>query len=98
MTETISLTNFFSLPLAEQHKIIQEAIVDDTPITEPHGEPCQTCKGTGCCKECEGDGQVNHECDCEHCTVMYDPCGYCDGTGECQDCKGSGYKFLEAVQ
>lgn len=34
------------------------------------------------CDKCDGEKRVEHECDCEHCTVDSEKCGDCKGTGK----------------
>lgn len=33
------------------------------------------------CPDCEGEGVVDHECDCLLCNVQEEDCGECDGEG-----------------
>jgi hypothetical protein len=56
-------------------------------VTFPNDMHCKFCKderfieSTECC-ECDGEGTVEHECDCEYC--------YIDHEGKCEECDGSG--------
>lgn len=52
---------------------------------------CPKCEGDGDCVECDGNGQVPHECDCSHCDRYYDEsCYYCKGSRNCAECGGEG--------
>lgn len=66
-------------------------------------KPCPKC-GAACaevecscletCGDCGGEGEVDHDCDCDYCYETQD-CDNCDGTGmvaslACEICSGSG--------
>ena len=44
---------------------------------------CTTCKGSGICYFCHGDGVLSSGKDCN----------YCDGNGLCHHCDGEGYIY-----
>ena len=44
---------------------------------------CITCKGSGICDFCHGDGVLSSGKDCN----------YCDGSGLCHHCDGEGYIY-----
>ncbi len=54
--------------------------------------PCPACDGRGgdACEKCDGSGQVEHDCNCEHCDETED-CDRCTlgVTSVCPACKGS---------
>ncbi len=65
---------------------------------------CPTCSGSGTCKACGGDGELDPEfehADPKHCTTCRGSgnCARCRGKGtvslQCSECKGLGRKLLQ---
>ena len=67
------------------------SVRDASPCEPPD---CPVCEGHGgaMCKECDGDGQVEHQCECGD--LHECECEKCDGTGstqQCSACAGTGH-------
>lgn len=94
-TDTINLRDFFSLPLKEAKALFEKLVLDPRPL-EPGEMVCPKCNGVGICKhcddgncpECEGNGRIDHDCDCEFCKQNHEDCNNCNGTGDCPKCHG----------
>lgn len=54
---------------------------DETFIME-----CTWCRGSGVCKDCDGDGKSRLKG-----VLATFGCALCDSTGDCYKCKGTGY-------
>jgi len=65
---TMDVKDYFKLSPDEQKHIKKMAMM---PESKTERVPCEYC---------DGDGQVNHDCNCELCTAVFE-CGYCSGVG-----------------
>lgn len=73
---------------------------EPTPLPHVEAPACKTCHGAKTverrkCEECEGTGEIDHDCDCERCTQDTEDCNECYGKGyfgpgECETCDGTG--------
>lgn len=52
----------------------------------------------GVCRYCDGEGELEHECDCDFCEIDGLDCFQCEGSGKCRTCKGSGSRLLNASE
>lgn len=44
------------------------------------------------CANCDGMGDVEHDCDCEKCEIQTDECDVCDGDGKLDTCSICGFQ------
>ena len=85
-----TIRNWWTSKIAQtDRQILRRMFV---PQIVPLGEriECDECAGSGECQNCDGQGQRDHECDCEYCDISTEQCDYCDD-GECTICDGDGY-------